>query len=315
MYSDRQISFEKLNELFVAFGGASAKLQESYDKLEGRVAYLTKELEEKNLILEQHVLELDQMQKYLHNVLEHISDGVIALKLNGTIAAFNKAAQNITRFSATEVIGKRYEEIFLPKEVGDDFIENIIQGKTLLSGQETTIQNKSGDLIPIIAYTAFITDEQGEVSGIVITFNDLSKIKQLEDEVDRAKRLAALGEMAAGVAHEIRNPLGGIEMFASILERECKDDERKHAIAQNIMHGVRSLDKIISQLLTFTRSFGRTDYGPIDILDCLESSVSFACQELFEKQITVKKDYTISKSVMVVGRSRSTATGFIKSPS
>ena len=298
---DEQMNLNMLNQAFQAFSTTTTKFQEAYAKLQEQIDYLSQELAEKNVELNRNNIELEQTQKYLHNILENISDGVIALNLAGEITTFNKAAQTITNFSAAEIINKRYDEIFLTTTQGRDFVNDIIQRGTLPEGRETTIKNKSGEEIPVIAYTTLITDEHSRVIGIVITFNDLTTIKQLEDQIERSKRLAALGEMAAGVAHEIRNPLGGIEMFASILERECEHDERKKKIISSILNGVRSLDKIITELLSFTRSFGKTDFHDVDVIDCIESAIEFASQECNERMITIHKKYSAVQSVMVFG--------------
>ncbi len=296
-----QMNFNMLNQAFQAFSATTTKFQEAYNKLQEQIAYLSKELAEKNAELNRNVIELDQTQKYINNILENISDGVIALDLKGKITTFNKAVQTMTNYTAAEILNKRYDEIFLTQEKGSDLINDVIQGRVLPDGHETTIKSKSGEDIPVIAYTAPITDEHSQIIGIVVTFNDLSKIKQLEEEIERAKRLAALGEMAAGVAHEIRNPLGGIEMFASILEREYIHNERERKIIQSILKGVRSLDKIISELLSFTRSFGKSDFQNVDLIDCIESSIEFASQEFDKKMIKVCKKYSTGQSIIVFG--------------
>jgi PAS domain S-box-containing protein len=303
MKNNQNIDVEMLNQAFAAFSQTTNKFQEGYSKLEEKIAVLTKELEDKNIVLEKNVHALRNTQKYLNSVLENISDGVMALDLRGTITTFNKAAQVITDFSADEVIGKGYDMLFFAESDDQKFLQNMIRKITLLSGKETFIKNKAGQKVPVIAYTSPITDEKSCVKGIVITFNDISHIKQLENEVERSKRLASLGEMAAGVAHEIRNPLGGIEMFSSLLERELADDQRKKAIAQNIISGVRSLNKIVTGLLTFTSTLKKTHFRHVDLVDCLEVSLAFARKELDEKNITIGKDYKDLSAVYVKGDS------------
>ena len=101
-----------LNEAFEAFSQTTLKFQEGYNKLEEKIAHLTKELEEKNVVLQKNVIALNHTQKYLNSILENISDGVMALDLDGVITTFNRAAQTITNFKADEIIGKKYDNIF-----------------------------------------------------------------------------------------------------------------------------------------------------------------------------------------------------------
>jgi len=295
--------FNMLNEAFQAFSQTTLKFQEGYSKLEEKIAHLTQELEEKNVVLQKNIVVLNHTQKYLNSVLENISDGVMALDLNGVITTFNRAAQTITNFQAEEIIGESHDKIFHCQGQKKKFLSDIIREITLLSGSETVIKNKAGEKVPVVAYSSPITDENSCVRGVVVTFNDLSRIKDLETEIERSKRLASLGEMAAGVAHEIRNPLGGIEMFSSLLERELAGDERRQAIAQNIIQGVRSLNKIVTGLLTFTRTLKKTHFRHVDFVDAIEVSLAFAKSEFQERNIRVEKKYGTTGVIYVKGDS------------
>jgi PAS domain S-box-containing protein len=297
------IDRDMLNQAFQAFSDTTLKFQEGYQKLEKKVAHLTNELEEKNIVLQKNIVALNNTQKYINSVLENISDGVMALDLNGMITTFNKAAQTITNFQASEIIGKSYDVIFYTQGNEKKFLNDVLREIAMLSGKETMIKNKDGEKVPVIAYSSPITDEYSCVKGVVITFNDITRIKELENAIERSKRLAALGEMAAGVAHEIRNPLGGIEMFSSLLERELANDPRKKDIAQKIIQGVRSLNKIVTGLLTFTQTLQKTHFRHIDFIDALEVSLSFAKCDFDEKAIRIEKKYESEASVFVKGDS------------
>jgi PAS domain S-box-containing protein len=293
---EQEKNLDILNQAFQAFSDTTTKFQEAYQKLEDKVAYLSQELAKKNEELKVNLSELEQTRKYINNILESISDGVVAINLEGTITRINKAAQHITGFTAREVLLKKYTDIFMSVQQNSDFVERITQETRGTGGREMRIKNKAGEEIPIVAYSSCITDEVSEVIGVVITFNDLTKIKQLENEVERSKRLAALGEMAAGVAHEIRNPLGGIEMFASVLDREYKDVPDKRKITQNIILGVKNINRIISELLNFTKTFRKTNFQTIDLVDCLESALSFSMQEVEKRKIQLERSYTHADS-------------------
>jgi signal transduction histidine kinase len=101
--------------------------------------------------------------------------------------------------------------------------------------------------------TALLYDEDGRVSGALELYHDLSKLRKLEDEIMRVKTLAALGEMAATVAHEVRNPLGGILGFAALLRKDLGDDDPRSNMVDKIIKGVENLDKSVSSLLTYAQ--------------------------------------------------------------
>src|SRR5690606_6082852 len=98
-----------------------------------------------------------------------------------------------------------------------------------------------------------LADKNGQVIGAVKVFQDVSEIEELRERVRRKDRLAALGEMAATVAHEIRNPLGGIRGFASLLARDLEGDEPKLRIVEKVIQGTKALDKVVNDLLEYTR--------------------------------------------------------------
>ena len=92
---------------------------------------------------------------------------------------------------------------------------------------------------------------QGCSAGKVVTLQDITQVKKLKEQATRSGRLAAMGEMAVKIAHDIRNPLGSIELFASLLKKDVEGDEDKKMIVEHISSGVRSINHIISNLLLF----------------------------------------------------------------
>ncbi len=298
---DLDMQKKMLDEAFKAFNEVASKYEKSYSILNKEIERLSKELDEKNKRLSENIKDLDRTRQYLNNVLENISDGVLAIDMNGFITMANRAALEITLFKHDEIIGKHFGFIF-GREL-DKELKGLVHEIMILDGKEIFIRNKKGERVTVMASSLPITDDNSNVQGVVVTFNDISKIRKLENEIAHSKRLAALGEMAAGVAHEIRNPLGGIEMFASLLVRECKDDERKLKIAESIVQGVRGLNKIVTGLLTFTRTLKNTHFRRVDVIDAVEIAYTFAKHEFESKNVDVKKLYDPGLPVWVKGDS------------
>jgi signal transduction histidine kinase len=103
--------------------------------------------------------------------------------------------------------------------------------------------------VPVNFSTSLIIDSEANITGAIEVITDISRMRLLEDEISRTKTLATIGELAAVVAHEIRNPLGGMKGFATLLERDLSDNEKSLAIVQRIHDGIRNLERIVSDLL------------------------------------------------------------------
>ena len=112
-------------------------------------------------------------------------------------------------------------------------------------------------------------NDQGELLGAVEVLEDITEMRRLQDQLERGGRLRAVGEMAAGVAHEIRNPLNGIEGFASLLARDVAEQPRLKEYADAIVDGVRHLNNTVTGILSFylTKATRKTA-GPLAGVDC-----------------------------------------------
>jgi PAS domain S-box-containing protein len=267
---------ENLAAAFETFNETTQRLKTAYDKLQEKLAQLDRELEEKNRQLLLKVDELNRTKNYLNDILEAMTDGVVAVDIDGRITTFNTAAQRITGFTASEVKGRSYGEV-----LGDGFGEMPRLG-TLLSPQPghvaTELRSKDSTAVPVSESVAVLTDREGNVVGAVKVFQDLSEVTKLREQVRQKDRLAAVGQMAATVAHEIRNPLGGIEGFAALLARDIDEEDPRRRLVEKILTGTRSLNRVVSELLAFTRPM-ELKFEEIDAEDLLRSVVVLAGDE------------------------------------
>lgn len=218
---DKTGELEMLAQAFAAFSEASAKLEEKYSIIEEEAKKLREEVEEKNL-------QLSKLSSLLESVLNNSNSCVLASDDNGNVLVKNPVA-----------------ECFIT-ELGADAFATML-GKFRESGvfdheaDGRTFRISVGRL------------ENLEQKGYVYIIDDVSHIKQLEAERQRDEKLVLMGEMAANIAHEIRNPLGSIELFASLLERDLKNDESGTKLTRSIVKGVRTINSIISNILLFTK--------------------------------------------------------------
>lgn len=245
--------YEVLGQAFQAFNEATQQLQGSYDNLKERVKTLDLELAKKNEELEKNLTEKEEVKNYLNNILESLTTGVIVLDKQGNITKFNKTAGWITGLAPESCFGKPLPDLF-----HDDLFENMASrlaktGEGPLS-LDREINAANGRRIHIRASASPVRDPNEAQIGTVLIVQDMTQVRHLEIEAQRNQRLRAMGEMAAGIAHEIRNPLGSIELFASLLKKDVEPDEEKCKLVEHIRSGVKNMDRIISTLLLFAKS-------------------------------------------------------------
>ena len=251
--SAMQGDIDSLRRAFETFSDTTARLETAYLKLQGRVSELNIELEKKNRELSLNLSEMDSVKTHLENILESMKMGVIEVDLNGIITIFNRAAEEITGYAREDVLGEPYAGLFLPHGGKTPSALETLRSDHEFRNEEKEMPHAEGISIPVEFSTSIVKSERGDALGVVEIFSDLRSIKKLEEEVAQARTLAALGEMAANVAHEIRNPLGAIGGFAALLERDIPVGDPKRTLLNKIINGVSSLNRIAANLLFYTR--------------------------------------------------------------
>lgn len=253
--NDSVVDLAALAEAMNVFTRATSTMEEAYRRLEERVQSLDKELAEKNR-------RLALTTEYLSNLLESISDGFVAIDAANVITHFNRAAAAILGYAPEEIIGRNFTEVF-----GRDFLQPAIPGVTHLRA-------KSGRMVPVNERNSPVSDRQRRRLGYAKTFQDLSEIIALREQMRQVDRLAAIGEMAASVAHEIRNPLGGIRGFAALLARDLADDDARRRLVEKIIAGAESLDKVVNELLEYTRPV-ELRLRPVSCAEVVDAAMAF----------------------------------------
>lgn len=265
---------EGFTESFASFNKITQKLHSAYKNLEEKFEDLNLRLEKTNRELRQSLAEKDKITNYLNNILESLTSGVVAINLKGEITLFNRAAEEILGYKTDEVLGRQYGEI-IGKGVGEKMtLPFTLKSRKSHINEEKEVLSKGGQKIPLGFSSSLLTDGDNNVLGAVEVFFDLSKLKELEEEVTRVRTLAALGEMAATVAHEVKNPLGGIRGFADLLDRDLEEGDPRKKSVEKIMEGVETLDRIVVSLLNYTKAI-RLDLHEIEFLNFIDEVIKF----------------------------------------
>ncbi|MDD5170274.1 MAG: ATP-binding protein [Syntrophales bacterium] len=192
---------------------------------------------------------LSRIRAFSDHLVENMPFGLVALDNRGRIAAFNTVASSILELPLAEVLGRPADQ-FLPAACTNLLVE-LKAGRGVISREMDCPVHKRR-IVPL-EVVASILEEEGEVLGSIVLFRDMTEMQALRKEVLRSQRLAALGNLAAGVAHEIRNPLSSIKGFATYFKERYRDIPEDKKIAEIMVSEVERLNRVISQLLEFAR--------------------------------------------------------------
>ncbi|MDD3580061.1 MAG: PAS domain S-box protein [Desulfobacca sp.] len=204
-----------------------------------------------------------QLEQELRHRLEFESrlirisiDGIVANDRQGNILIYNEGAQKILGYQPEEVIGKlNVAELYPPglaREIKKKIYQDDFGGAGRLENFETTLRCQDGSLVPVWLSACLIYEDSQEI-GVVGFFRDISERKRLEERFLQNKRLAAVGQMAAHIGHEIKNPLMLIGGFAQQVQRSASLEEKDQRKLQIIQEETRRLERFLTDLGSFTR--------------------------------------------------------------
>lgn len=257
-----------------SFSAAADRLQDSFRKTREQVYALQREvdqknraLDEKNRELERNLFEKEKVKNYLASIFESLPVGVLVTDLEGGVTSVNRAGQGMIGAEASELMGQNVNQLMgvhlAPRsepvfELADPLLYVRKDGEPLKFQVSVTRMKGDGD----------------RTSGYVVNLQDVTLLKKLEEHAERRNRFTVMGEMAANMAHEIRNPLGSIELFASLVRKGLPEGDEKLPLLSHIFSAVASMNHIISNVLEYSKPRA-VSLQPIDLHGLLEELAGF----------------------------------------
>ena len=194
---------------------------------------------------------LTRLRVFHENIVHSISSGVFTADALGCITSFNPAAQEATGYAIGHVAGRPWREVFNwhPNQESDEPLGGAVSTTKRF---EVECKRADGNRL-ILGMTLSPLHEQGMQTGLVGVFKDLTQVRDLEEEMRRKDWLANLGEMSAGMAHEIRNPLGALAGAMQMLRKDAMEDETNRRLMDIAIREATRLDNIITEFLQYAR--------------------------------------------------------------
>lgn len=210
------------------------------------------------IILERSRLtdEIRLKQEYLENILQNSADAIVVVDRDNVIKTWNEGAREIFGYEAEEIIGENLD-ILIPPEQSDqgemEHIKEQIEREGAVRNLETVRLTKDGRRITVSVTSTLLKDKRGRMIGRSSIVRDITPLKKLQEELHTQASLAALGELAATIAHEVKNPLAGMSGAIQVLADGFPENDPRRNVIREVLHQIHRLDETVRDLLLFAR--------------------------------------------------------------
>lgn len=191
----------------------------------------------------------EHLPEFYANVIDSVGDGVIVLDGDGTVILLNPVAEELAGVSRRISLGQPFSVLFREDTLLLEMADKSASSGMSISDHENIVFKRGGRITPLSVTVSPLLLADGSRAGTIVLLKDLTNIRDLEAAVRKADRLSTIGTLAAGLAHEIKNPLGGIRGAAQLLEMELAEDDELRECTQVVLKEVQRVNRIVEELL------------------------------------------------------------------
>lgn len=291
MNSFRAGGFSKADVETVRFAGEHLSLGLEHLQVLTEVSLLNEDLK---LKVNQATEAIVDLTNFNESIIQNISSGVVVVDLDKKITFINNSAQQMLEWGLESAIGQPLSEIFGGEQSRKLLEPTAVSGKS----REIEIVTKAGQKINIGFSTTRRYDAAGRFAGSIVSFKDITRLKELRKEFLKMERLAPLWLLSNGIAHEIRNPLAGIKTIAQALERELDPDDDRREYVARIIKQINRLNELLKNLFTYAKpSYPVKSHNSLN--DILKNVLDLSVDRMKRQHVELIQDYDPELTVYV----------------
>ncbi len=280
-FSEKDITCDELSLAFSLVSHAECSL--------GRV------LAQKEMIdkIADQLIEIQELKSFYQSIIQNMRSGLITANQFMEINEVNTAAENLLGYQGRELLGKPLTYLFAEKNNNNRclYFDTVDEMDSCMGSlAELSMRKKNREIIAAEVCFSAIKDIHNDISGVSCIFRDIGARKIMEQNLARVDKLASLGELAAGMAHEIKNPLAGIAGAMQIMAKNYHVEHPHHFVFNAVQEQVKRLDSFVNNLLQFARP-GQAHFSDIDMVELLDKILFLVMGQLDKKKIGVRKVY------------------------
>jgi len=270
---------DEIGQLALTFNHMAAQLRAHQSEIESANAELRCRFEE-----------VAELKNYTDSILGSVTSGIATLDLDGRVATLNPAAEMLTGLFAPEVAGRYCLEVFAHSPDLGELLMETLERRSGVANVSLTLRRPNGTTLPIEMSTAPLRGREGKDLGVVGVFRDVTVLRELEEQVRRSDRMAALGTLAAGLAHEIKNPLTSLRTFTRFMPRKFDDERFRERFQRVVPHELERINAIVEQLLELARP-ARLAFQPVRLAELMERTLDLYADQIEGKGVEVRREY------------------------
>jgi PAS domain S-box-containing protein len=229
------------------------RLAATFNHMAARLVDQRTALEEVNAELQRRLEELSDVKSYTDSIVNSLTTGIATVDLEGRVVTFNPAAELLTGYFRGEATGRYCTEVFADTPAVGEILMETLASRAPIANVPLSLRRRNGVTSPVELSTAPLKGGDGKDLGAVAVLRDLTVVRQLESRLRRSDQLAALGTLAAGFAHEIKNPLTSVRTFTRHLARRPDDEQFRARFESVVPRELDRINDIVERLLELAR--------------------------------------------------------------